>query len=91
MQTRKLKKRVSKTVTKKIVPRTPPTCSVCGRKIRVRSDGTITGGYYFGEIPLHRKSELEKMRRSGTRKSKIGPIEIDVYKYGPKPYAQLPY
>ncbi len=67
------------------------SCSVCGKKIRVRSDGKIIGGYYFGKIPLHRKSELEKMRRSGIRKSKVGPIQIDVYRYNPKPYKHVEY
>ena len=69
----------------------PGSCTVCGKTIKVRSNGKIVGGYYFGKIPLHRKSELEKMRRSGIRKSKIGPIQINVYKYDPKPYKHIEY
>jgi hypothetical protein len=67
------------------------SCTVCGKNIKVRPDGKIVGGYYFGKIPLHRKSELEKMRRSGVRKAKVGPMQISVYKYDPKPYKHIEY
>jgi hypothetical protein len=69
----------------------PGSCAVCGKTIKVRSKGKIIGGYYLGKIPLHRKSELEKMRRSGTRKLKVGPLKLDVYKYNPKPYKHIEY
>jgi hypothetical protein len=64
-------------------------CSVCGKKIQLTMtwSGSIKGGYYFGNIPLHRKSELKKMSESGTHKTKIGSIELDVCNYDPKPYA----
>jgi len=91
MAGKKSKKRAGNAVTKRIVSDTTPTCSVCSKKIKVLSNGGVVDGYYFGEIPLYRKSELDKMRRSGIRKSKIGPIRIDVYKYDPKPYAHRPY
>ena len=64
-------------------------CSVCGKKIQLTLtwSGRIKGGYYFGNIPLHRKSELKKMSQSGTHKTKIGSMEFDVCNYDPKPYA----
>jgi hypothetical protein len=66
-------------------------CSLCNRKIHVRPDGKIIDGYYFGMIPLYRKSELEKMQRSGIRKAKIGSIKVEVYRYDPKPYEHVEY
>ena len=86
MQTRRHKKSTAAAVTKKLAP-----CSVCGKKIRVHSDGKIIGGYYFGKIPMHRKSELERMKPSGTHKAKIGRIEIEVFNYDPKPYKHIEY
>lgn len=61
---------------------------MCGKKIQLTMTwgGLIKGGYYFGNIPLHRKSELKKMLESGTHKSKIGSLEIDVCNYDPKAY-----
>jgi hypothetical protein len=86
MRTRSLKKPNPDGPTKM-----PGSCTVCGKTIKVRSNGKIVGGYYFGKIPLHRKSELEKMRRSGIRKVKVGPLQLDVYKYDPKPYKHIEY
>src|SRR5579872_7021386 len=86
MRTRSLKKPKADAPTKK-----PASCTVCGNEIKVRSDGKIVGGYYFGKIGLYRKSELNKMSRNGVRKSKIGPIQIDVYKYNPKPFKHIEY
>jgi len=70
-----------------------PSCSICGKKMRVvvRPDRTIRGGYYFGKIPLYRKSEMKKMMRSGVRKVKIHTMKLDVYKYDQKPYAHEEY
>jgi hypothetical protein len=70
-----------------------PSCSVCGKKMRVtvKPNGTTSGGYYFGKIPLYRKSELKKMYSGGVRKSKIGTMKIDVFKYDPKSYRQAEY
>ncbi len=74
----------------KIKKRLERKCVVCGGTIRaiVYTNRKIRGGHYFGKIPLHRKSELRKMRQSGTHKSKITKNWIvDVYNYDPKPYA----
>ena len=70
-----------------------PSCSICGKKMRVvvRPDRTIRGGYYFGKIPLYRKSEKKKMLEGGTHKSKIGSMRFDVFNYDPKPYAHAEY
>jgi hypothetical protein len=86
MRTKRLKKPDSDAPTKM-----PGSCTVCGKTIKVRSRGKIVDGYYFGKIPLYRKSELEKMRHGGIRKSKIGSIQIDVYKYDPTPYKHVEY
>jgi hypothetical protein len=63
------------------------TCSLCGKKIPGR------GGHYYGKLPLYSKAELEKMRRSGTKKVKLWADAdmVSVYRYDPKPYAQIPY
>jgi len=55
------------------------------------ADKKYRGGHYFGRIPLHSKRELDKMHKSGTHKSKIGGITIDVCNYDPKPYAHFEY
>ena len=56
------------------------------------SDKKYRGGHYFGKVPLYRKSELKKMARSGTHKSKISARwTIDVCNYEPKPYAHVEY
>lgn len=58
----------------------------------IYSDHSYRGGHHFGKIPLYRKSELEKMRRGGTHKSKISKDWIvDVCNYDPKPYAYKDY
>ena len=78
----------------RIVRRRDIPCSICGKQMHVifYEGKGYRGGHYFGKIPLHRKSELEKMRRSGTHKSKMTPTwTVDVYNYDPKPYAHLEY
>jgi hypothetical protein len=81
------------TTRKQTLKQITPSCSVCGKKVRmvVHPDGTPSGGYYFGKIPLYRKSEKKKSYESGTHKSKIGSMRIDVFNYDPKPYAHEEY
>lgn len=81
-------------VTKKnIRERIERKCAVCGKTMRVilYTNGTYRSGHYFGKIPLHRKSELNKMKKSGTHVSKIGDISFNVYNYDPKPYKWVEY
>lgn len=68
-------------------------CAICGRKMRVilYQDHSYRGGHHFGKIPLHRKGEMEKALKAGTRKSKIGNMTIKVLKRDPKPYAYVEY
>ena len=75
-----------------IVKRRDIPCAVCAKNMHVvfYADKKYRGGHYFGKIPLHSKHELEKMRKSGTHKSKISDDwTIDVCNYDPKPYAHF--
>lgn len=79
---------------RKIAKRLEKKCCVCAKNIHalVYNDRKIRGGHYFGKIPLYRKSELDKMSRSGTHKSKLTPTwTVDVCNYDPKPYASAEY
>jgi hypothetical protein len=79
-------------IRKKIVNRRDIPCSVCERRMHVvfYQNKKYRGGHYFGKVPLYRKSELRKMERSGTRRSKLNP-NWAVYNYNPKPYAHFEY
>lgn len=63
-------------------------CVCCGRKIKVilYKNKSYRGGHYFGKIPLHTKKEISKALKMGTRKERIGELEIEVLKKDPKPY-----
>ncbi|MDO8521735.1 MAG: hypothetical protein Q7S08_00415 [bacterium] len=79
---------------RKILKRLKRKCSVCGKNICaiVYNNRKIRGGHYFGKIPLYRKSEMNKMGRSGAHKSKISRTwTVNVYNYDPKSYAHFEY
>lgn len=68
-------------------------CACCGKnaKVILYKDGTYRGGHYFGKIPLYKKSELNRIRKFGTRKARIGDMIVDVLKKSPKPYGHEEY
>jgi hypothetical protein len=78
---------------KEIIKRIEKTCACCGRKIKVilYKDKSYRGGHYFGKIPLHTKREFNKALKFGTRKERIGGLEIEVLKKDPKPYKHIEY
>lgn len=77
---------------KTIKDRIERTCAVCGGTMRLilYADKHYRGGHYFGKMPLYRKKELEKMRKSGTHASTVIP-GAQVCNYDPKPYAYAEY
>jgi len=78
---------------KEIIKRLNKTCASCGREIRVilYKDKSYRGGHYFGKIPLSIKREFGKALKAGTRKERIGELEIEVFKKDPKPYKYIEY
>jgi len=80
-------------VKKEIIKRLDKTCACCGRKIRVilYEDKNYRGGHYFGKTPLHTKRELNKALKFGTKKERIGGLEIEILKRDPKPYKYEEY
>jgi len=80
-------------VKKEIIKRLEKTCACCGKKIKVilYKDRSYRGGHYFGKIPLHRKKELNKALKAGTRMVKMGDRIVDVLKKDPKPYKYQEY
>ena len=79
---------------RKITKRRDMPCSICERRMHVvfYANKKYRGGHYFGKVPLYRKSELGKMQRSGTYKSRLSATWIiDVCNYDPKPYAHFEY
>lgn len=74
------------------------TCAVCGKRISVRiykklidKGCNYRGGHYFGKIPLYTKKELGKTLKTGTRKTHLGKLEVEVLKKDPKPYKYEEY
>ena len=74
---------------RKIRERVERICIVCGKRMNVirYTDKTYRNGHYFGKIQLYSKKELARMRKSGTHKSRLAGLDMNVYNYDPKPYA----
>ena len=78
---------------REIVDRLKKRCAVCGMRMRVilYRGGAYRGGHYFGMWPLHRKHEMEKALKVGTRKVRFGDSWYSVLKEDTKPYAHAEY
>lgn len=78
---------------KKRLKKLAKKCLVCGKDIKViiYQDHSYRGGHYFGKIPIHKKGELDRAMKAGTRKVRIGKMVVNILEKDLKPYKYREY